>query len=160
MPESILDRYVSISYDPGTNTYRYAKSWVIAEPAARPSRKQNWIDKLTYSDADPVFQDLMRAGYALANVPIHPGSEGAIDYFLATGDVWMGGSLPAVGSETILPIAKEISERLYKGHERNMAILGSLGFRQISPLLRETIGSLSGIRSMENGSLERISANR
>ena len=26
------DRYVSIPFDPGTNTYRYAKSWIIAEP--------------------------------------------------------------------------------------------------------------------------------
>src|SRR6266487_3667769 len=33
MPGSILDRYVSIPYNPGTNPYRYAKSWIIAEPA-------------------------------------------------------------------------------------------------------------------------------
>jgi hypothetical protein len=32
MPGLILDRYVSIPYDPGTNMYRYAKLWIIAEP--------------------------------------------------------------------------------------------------------------------------------
>ncbi len=34
MSGSILDRSVSIPYDPGTNTYRYAKSWIIAEPGS------------------------------------------------------------------------------------------------------------------------------
>jgi hypothetical protein len=38
MPRSILDRYVSIPYDPGTNTYRYAKLWIIAEPGPRGRR--------------------------------------------------------------------------------------------------------------------------
>jgi hypothetical protein len=33
MPGSILDWYVSIPYDPGTNTYRYAKLQIIAEPS-------------------------------------------------------------------------------------------------------------------------------
>jgi hypothetical protein len=50
MPGSILDRYVSISYDPGINTYQYAKSWIIAEPV--PQYIQN---EASFSFEDEVF---------------------------------------------------------------------------------------------------------
>ncbi len=45
MPGSILDRYVSIPYDLGTNPYRYAKSWIIAEPAQGLSIRANDVGK-------------------------------------------------------------------------------------------------------------------
>lgn len=72
------------------------------------------FDRLKFVDNDPALQEFIRAGYARVNVPIRPGFEGAIDHFLSTGDVWMGGPLPSIGSELFVPIATEIAERLGK----------------------------------------------
>jgi hypothetical protein len=77
-------------------------------------RKENWFKKIAYEDPDPVFRDFMRAGYARANVPIRLGFEGAVDHFLATGDVWQGQGMPAIKSDLFLPIAIEIQESLGK----------------------------------------------
>jgi hypothetical protein len=75
-------------------------------------RKDQWDERVSYSDPDPVFDDFLKAGYCRVSVPARPGFEGAIDHFLTFGEIWNGGPLPAISSPLYLPIADEIAERL------------------------------------------------
>ncbi len=75
-------------------------------------RKDQWDERLSYEDPDPVFADFLRSGYCRVSVPARPGFEGAIDHFLTFGEIWMGGPLPPISSPLYLPIADEIAERL------------------------------------------------
>ncbi|KAI9680659.1 MAG: hypothetical protein M1817_004099 [Caeruleum heppii] len=80
-------------------------------------RKGDWFKKIDYEDEDPVFEKFMQAGYARANVPVRPGFEGALEYFLATGKTWRGGALPGISSPAFLPLVQEIQESLGKKTE-------------------------------------------
>jgi hypothetical protein len=75
-------------------------------------RKDQWDERLSYDDPDPVFNEFLQAGYARVSVPARPGFEGAIDHFMTFGEVWNGGPLPPISSPLYLPIADEIAERL------------------------------------------------
>lgn len=75
-------------------------------------RKSQWSDRIAMEDADPLFNQFMKAGYCRVVVPLRPGFEGAVDHFMNFGEPWMGGPLPAVTSDLYLPIAEEIAERL------------------------------------------------
>ncbi|MEM7272403.1 MAG: hypothetical protein AAF547_04920, partial [Actinomycetota bacterium] len=75
-------------------------------------RRSQWAAKIGFEDTDPLFNQFLKAGFARVSVPIRPGFEGAIDHFLAFGELWEGGPLPTVSSELFLPIAAEIAEQL------------------------------------------------
>ncbi len=75
-------------------------------------RKSRWGERIAYEDADPIFNQFLKAGYCRVVVPVRPGFEGAIDHFMHYGEVWNGGPLPPISSELYLPIADEIAERL------------------------------------------------
>lgn len=75
-------------------------------------RKSEWSDRIAMEDADPLFNQFLKAGYCRVVVPLRPGFEGAVDHFMNFGEPWMGGPLPPVTSELYLPIAEEIAERL------------------------------------------------
>ncbi|KAH7371855.1 hypothetical protein BKA64DRAFT_729046 [Cadophora sp. MPI-SDFR-AT-0126] len=81
-------------------------------------RKDHWYRRVDYEDSDPEFEKFVQSGFARANVPIRPGFEGAFEYFLAHGQVWMGGPLPGISSELFLPLATEIQESLGKKLEQ------------------------------------------
>jgi len=75
-------------------------------------RKEKWVERLKYQDVDPQFVDFITAGAARVIVPARLGFEGAIDHFMKTGDVWMGGELPGIGDDLYLPIIEEMKEQL------------------------------------------------
>lgn len=75
-------------------------------------RKEQWDERLSYEDPDPVFNQFLKAGYCRVTVPARPGFEGAIDHYMNFGELWNGGPLPAISSPLYLPIADEIAERL------------------------------------------------
>jgi hypothetical protein len=77
-------------------------------------RKDHWYRRVDYEDDDPEFEKFVQAGFARANVPIRLGFEDAVLHYLDTGNIWMGGPLPGIGSETYLPLAIEIQETLGK----------------------------------------------
>lgn len=73
-------------------------------------RLSTWYDKALMAHGDPSFLEFLRAGAARVAVPVRPGFEEAIQYFLMTGQIWGGGELPGVTDTTYLPIAEEIRE--------------------------------------------------
>jgi hypothetical protein len=75
-------------------------------------RKSEWIERLSYDDADPLFAAFLKAGSCRVVAPVRPGFETALDHFMSTGDTWSGGELPSVTSELYLPIVEEIGDQL------------------------------------------------
>lgn len=75
-------------------------------------RKSQWAQRIAYDDADPTFNQFLKAGYCRVAVPVRPGFEGAVDHFMTYGEIWSGGPLPTISSPLYVPIAEEIAERL------------------------------------------------
>lgn len=73
-------------------------------------RQQYWFDVLDYTDTDPVFESFLRAGSARVQIPVRPGFENAVLFYLNTGEIWFGGSAPVIGDPLYLPISTEIAE--------------------------------------------------
>lgn len=75
-------------------------------------RKEVWLDKIKYEDADPMFTDFISSGAARVVVPARDSFRSAIRHYLTTGEVWMGGALPDIESSLYLPIAEELKGQL------------------------------------------------
>ena len=75
-------------------------------------RKNQWSERISYEDSDPLFNQFLKSGYCRVSVPARPGFEGAIDHFVNFGEIWNGGPLPIISNPLFLPIADEIAERL------------------------------------------------
>jgi hypothetical protein len=71
-------------------------------------RKAYWYDRVLQQDPDPTFAEFLRAGAARVVVPVRPGWEQVVIYYLDTGYVWNGGDIPNVVSPTYMDIASEI----------------------------------------------------
>ncbi len=93
--------------------FEQAFDWEIMAYTFYPyyyAHQSDWIDLFKESNGlDPVFQAFLQAGMSRMVVPVRPGFEEAVTYFLATGRVWMGNGL-AIDSddELYLSIAEEL----------------------------------------------------
>ena len=80
-------------------------------------RKSSWVDVLNQSENDPLFAQFLRAGAARVQVPVRPGFETAINFFLETGKVWMGGEPPSFedtgedDAPPFIPMFQELQEQ-------------------------------------------------
>jgi hypothetical protein len=72
------------------------------------ARKERWPTDALRTSNDPAFADFLNAGAARVVVPVRPGFENDVGYYLVTGKVWMGRDLPVIGDADYLPIADEI----------------------------------------------------
>jgi len=72
--------------------------------------KSKWKETLNLTDSDPGFAAFLAAGSSRVQVPVRPGFERAIAYYLATGRIWMGRDAPVIGSPLYVPIVEEIAE--------------------------------------------------
>jgi hypothetical protein len=117
LPMSEIDLDKAFKQGPFVRFFEQAFEWEEMTWILYPyfwGRKDHWYRRVDYQDEDPEFEKFIQAGYARANVPVRPGFEGALEYYLAHGKVWMGGALPGVSSPLFLPIAMEIQESLGK----------------------------------------------
>lgn len=75
-------------------------------------RKQYWNQRSGMEDTDPQFAEFLKAGFARVVIPVRPGFESAIFYFLETGLVWNGSDAPPeVTSPLYVSLVQEIKER-------------------------------------------------
>ena len=74
------------------------------------ARRKVWYELLNQSDPDTLFESFLRAGAARVNLPVRPGFEAAVLWFLATGGVWFGGPVPTVGDPLYVAMIDEIRE--------------------------------------------------
>lgn len=76
------------------------------------ARKERWISAIQLNDPDPDFAAFLKAGAARVQVPVRPGFEKAIAYFLQTGVIWNGNDPPLMNDDLYVPIIDEITEKL------------------------------------------------
>lgn len=80
------------------------------------ARDDLWDERFDEDDPAHQFRQFLQAGWARVVVPVRPGFEDAVHYYLLTGDVWMGRDTPpGVGDDLHLSIAEEIRSRTEEG---------------------------------------------
>lgn len=99
MSESEYVRFFEQSFEWENMTYSfYPYYW---------GRKGKWIENRLDGDDDPAFNSFMRAGSARVVLPVRPGAENSMVYFLKFGGVWSGEQAPVPGDEFYFSIADE-----------------------------------------------------
>src|SRR5207244_4199643 len=71
-------------------------------------RKENWIETFPLTDIDPQFIDFLRAGAARVVVPVHTSYNEAILHFMATNEIWNGGTPPVLNDPLYVSIIDEL----------------------------------------------------
>jgi hypothetical protein len=77
-------------------------------------RHARWISAIHFTDPDPDFAAFLKAGAARMQVPVRPGFEKAVAYFIQTGEIWEGNDPPLIDDDLYVPLVDEISENLGK----------------------------------------------
>ncbi|WP_131763741.1 hypothetical protein, partial [Actinomadura fibrosa] len=77
-------------------------------------RRARWISALNITDPDADFAAFLRAGAARVQVPVRPGFESAVAYFVYTGNIWDGNDVPRINDDLYVPIIDEITTNLGK----------------------------------------------
>ena len=72
--------------------------------------EQNWKSLFQENDAaDPIFQAFLQSGMARAVVPVRPGFEEAVNWFMETGELWEGqGLVVAEDNDLYISISEEM----------------------------------------------------
>jgi hypothetical protein len=70
--------------------------------------KKRWGDLSQFEGADPVFEQFLRAGSASVVVPVRPGFERSVIFFLKTGLIWGGGYLALFNSQDMLDVYADV----------------------------------------------------
>jgi hypothetical protein len=90
-----------------------AFEWTIMDYTFYPyfwaDRKQ-WQEMYLSENTDTLFRSFLQAGMARVIVTVKPGFEKAVQYFLETGKVWLGGETPIIGDPLYMSITQEIQE--------------------------------------------------
>ncbi|MGK0386674.1 MAG: hypothetical protein ACI849_001292, partial [Patiriisocius sp.] len=90
-----------------------AFEWSIMDYTFYPyfwaDRKQ-WQEMYLSENTDTLFRSFLQAGLARVIVTVKPGFEEAVQYFLETGKVWLGGETPIIGDPLYMSITQEIQE--------------------------------------------------
>jgi len=74
------------------------------------AKQGNWKDLIQQNDAaDPIFQAFLQSGMSRAVIPVRPGFEDAVVYYMETGDIWNGGDLVLDNEDDLyISIAEEM----------------------------------------------------
>jgi hypothetical protein len=70
--------------------------------------RKRWADLARAAGADPVFEQFLRAGNSTVVVPVRPGYERPVLYFLKTGLVWGGGYLALFTDPDMLDVYADV----------------------------------------------------
>ncbi len=75
------------------------------------ARKRKWPVLQQIEDTDPIFAQFLQAGAARVLVPVRPGYEDSICYYLETNKIWNGSGPPSVSSPLYLSMVTETREK-------------------------------------------------
>ncbi|MCB9234928.1 MAG: hypothetical protein H6581_24955 [Bacteroidia bacterium] len=73
-------------------------------------RRENWIDRLASSSADPKFAEFLRAGAARVVLAVRPGYEELVAHFVRTGEIKDFEAGLKIGGDQYLDIIDELRE--------------------------------------------------
>jgi hypothetical protein len=106
-----MDRYASM-----VKFIEQAFEWEIMSYRFYPfywGNRQEWQKNYQMEVSDPLFRSFLQSGMARVVVSIRPGFEEAVMYFMATGQIWNGGQVPAIGDDLYLSIVEELKNPVY-----------------------------------------------
>lgn len=119
-PTSLKD--FSVDYDnPELETYaakvkffEQAFEWNLMSYFFYPfywAEKDRWEELYNINDIDdPTFRAFLRSGMARVVLTVRPGFEEAVNWYMATGQVWNGGQVPTMDDELFVSIIEELRE--------------------------------------------------
>lgn len=71
-----------------------------------------YVEKVKYNSGDPIFDKFLSAGAARIQVPVRPGYENLINYYLQFGEIWgQEGVPPIYGDSYWISVAQELKEQ-------------------------------------------------
>ncbi|WP_445721338.1 hypothetical protein [Flavobacterium sp.] len=71
--------------------------------------KENWASLYNINDIDdPTFRAFLQSGMARVILTVRPGFEEAVNWYMATGQVWNGGQVPTMDDELFVSIIEEL----------------------------------------------------
>lgn len=106
-----MDQYASM-----VKFIEQAFEWEIMSYKFYPfywGNRAEWQQNYQQEVDDPIFRSFLQSGMARAIVSIRPGFEEAVMYFMATGQIWNGGKVPAIGDDLYLSIVEELKNPTY-----------------------------------------------
>lgn len=116
--DEMLDFKVALSddLDKYTATAKFleqAFEWSIMDYTFYPyywADRKDWQEMYLTENVDALFRSFLQAGLARVIVTVKPGFEEAVQYFLTTGKVWLGGETPIIGDPLYVSITQEMRE--------------------------------------------------
>ncbi len=72
--------------------------------------KSNWNNLYKQETSDKLFTKFLQSGMARVFVTVRPGFEEVVNWYLATGQVWMGSQPPVIGDPLFLSIVDELRQ--------------------------------------------------
>jgi hypothetical protein len=75
------------------------------------ARAEHWAARFSARNVDPSLQEFLQAGYARVVVPVRPGFEQAVSYFMEQGKVWAESTPLTLENPLYVSIVTEIQER-------------------------------------------------
>lgn len=103
-----LDNYAAM-----VKFFEQAFEWDIMSYNFYPfywANKENWAKKYVIQNNDPLFRAFLQSGMARVIVTVRPGFEEAVNWYLATGQIWNGGQVPTIDDPEFLSIVDELRE--------------------------------------------------
>ena len=103
-----LDKYTATA-----KFLEQAFEWSIMDYTFYPyywADRKAWQEMYLTENIDILFRGFLQAGMARVIVTVKPGFEEAVQYFLTTGKVWLGGETPIIGDPLYVSITQEMRE--------------------------------------------------
>lgn len=101
------------SYAETVKFFEQAFEWDIMSYYFYPfywAKKDTWAMKYQEENNDPLFRAFLQSGMARVIVTVRPGFEEAVNWYLATGQIWNGGQVPTVDDDEFISIVEELQE--------------------------------------------------
>ena len=75
------------------------------------ANKTNWASLYNINETDDaIFRAFLQSGMARVIVTVRPGFEEAVNWYMATGQVWNGGQVPTMDDPLYISIVEELRE--------------------------------------------------
>jgi hypothetical protein len=110
-----FDLLQAVSEGKSTQFFEQAFEWENITYLFYPyfwGRQNQWIQKVTTFDEDPLFTKFLQSGSARVVVPVHPAYNDAVMYFLENGGaIWNGGEPPRLNDPLFISLADELRDQ-------------------------------------------------
>ncbi|HEX9981611.1 MAG TPA: hypothetical protein VGB50_13705 [Flavobacterium sp.] len=72
------------------------------------AKKDQWSTLYPIDNDDKLFRSFLQSGMARIILTVRPGFEEAVNWYMATGQIWNGGQVPTLDDELFISIVQEL----------------------------------------------------